>query len=123
MIKNNREYFNMENTVDVIENYEVVTEKKKSVITYDLSDSKNLVNNESLFVVAKQNQNKNFDLVVSNIEGQDLVVFKDMEESLLSKVLDKKLFIAGLDPKTENIEQASIVENLSIERSNKLKIK
>ncbi len=113
----------MEKTVDVIENYEVVTGKKKSVITYDLSDSKNLVNNESLFVVAKQNQNKNFDLVVSNIEGQDLVVFKDMEESLLSKVLDKKLFIAGLDPKTENIEQASIVENLSIERSNKLKIK
>ncbi len=113
----------MEKILSVVENYEIITEKQKAVITYDLTDSKNLIDIESVFVIAKENVNKNFDLIVSNHEGEDLVIFENLKESLLNKILNKKLFIAGLNPETNNLEQACIVNNLTVEKSNKLKIK
>lgn len=111
----------MENLISVIQDYEIITEKQKAVITYDLSESKKLMEIENVFVIAKENANNNFDLIVSSDEGEDLIIFENLEENLLKKVINKKLFIAGINPLSNNLEQASVVSNVTIEKSNKLK--
>lgn len=105
-----------------IENYELTLENKKAVITYDISDNKLLNNAIKVFIIAKEKDN-NYDLIVSNQEGEDLICFKNITENLIHDIKDKKLFLAGLNPSSGDIESVNEVLNISIEKNRKLRIK
>lgn len=105
-----------------IENYELTIEDKKAVITYDITESKSLNNSIKVFMIAKEKDN-NYNLIISNEDGEDLVCFLSIHEKLIRDIKDKKVFIAGLNPLNGDIESVNEVVNVSIEKNRKFKVK
>jgi len=109
------------NNIKLLENYEIVMEGKKAVLTYDISEAEILKNTKNAFILAKEKENS-YDLVVSNEEGEDLIVFKNMKLPQGNDIENKTLFIVGLNASGGEIESITKVLNFSIEKNRKLKI-
>lgn len=107
--------------VNEIVDYEVINQAKKVLITYSLQDLNLAEEHERVFVIAKEKDNKKFDLIVSSEFGDDLFVLKDLEKDILSKIEKKEIILAGISETTNEIEDVMVVENLSVEKPKKMK--
>ncbi|NCP98392.1 hypothetical protein GW796_00765 [archaeon] len=113
----------METSLSIIENYEIVNKKEAEsvAITYSLADSNKLVDLESVYVFAKEKNNSMYDLVITNENGKELIVFKDLDNQNLQEIRDKRILIAGLSEDTNEISEVCAVLHVSIEGKRKIR--
>ncbi len=107
--------------VNEVIDYEVINQAKKVLITYSLEDLNLAEEHERVFVIAKEKDNKKFDLIVSSEFGDDLFVLKDMDKDILLKIERKEIILAGISEKTNEIEDVMSVSNMSVEKPKKMK--
>jgi len=107
------------NNVDTIENYELIVEKTRAVLTYELRDSQSLKNIADVFILAKQQSNGGYHLVVSSEDGQDLVILENLDKESFNNLIKKKIFIAGINQDNGEIETVVQVLNMAIEKQKK----
>ena len=103
-------------------NYEIVNHKKDVVITYSLSDSEVLGDHDKVYLVAKDNGNKTFDLCVSSQDGVDLLRFKNLQEDILKNIANKRILVGGMSEETNEMVDVVSVINVSIEKAKKMKL-
>lgn len=104
-----------------IENYELIKQKKDILITYSLSDCSSLKDIENVTLVAKENKDNTFNLLISN-ESKDLVTLTGLDKQSLNLLKDKRILLAGIDEESNSIAEVSLVKDFKIENQKKLKL-
>lgn len=103
-----------------IYNYELINLKKDVLITYSLLNCDFLNNIVEVSILAKELDNKNYDLNVLD-KNKEIIVFKNLDNKELNKIIDKKILIAGISQESNEIIEVAIVNKISFENKNKLK--
>lgn len=110
------------NKINEVENYEVIGKTKDILITYSLSDCKELSNIENGSIIAKEIGADKFDLIVTTDLGDYLVIFKNLDEETIASLKGKTVVFAGISEKNNEIEEALLVSNITIENKNRIKL-
>lgn len=106
-----------------IENYELIKQKKDILITYSLSDCSALKDVESVNIIAKENKDNTFNLLISN-ESKEVVTvtLTGLDKQSLELLKDKRILLAGIDEESNSIAEVSLVKDFKVENQKKLKL-
>lgn len=108
--------------INEVENYEVIGKTRDILITYSLTDCKELSSIENGSIIAKEIGTDNFDLIVTTDLGDYLVIFKNLEQEIVDSFKGKTVVFAGVSEKNNEIEEALLVSKITIENKNRIKM-
>lgn len=100
-----------------IYDYEVVlSEKEDVVITYDLDDGKALIGIESASIVARENNNKSYELIVFVENDSELVKFMSLDSNILDELKNKRILLASMSKFTNDVDAVILIKEFSIKK-------
>lgn len=105
-----------------VDNYEIIKRAKDVVVTYSLSDCNSLTNLDEASITAQERDDNTYDLFIKNDKGLDLVSFKSLDAETLEDLKGKKIILAGISEKTNDIEEAILIASFNIDYKSKLKV-
>lgn len=101
-------------TTDKLENYEIINKGSNLIITYSLNDTSSLVGITDVNVIAVERKDGNFEVKVTSVAGKDLLELESMDYDTLLKMKSKKSVLAGISEKTNDFEEAALVNRVDI---------
>jgi len=106
--------------INEVANYEIIGKTTDILITYSLSDCTELKNIENGSIIAIEKSHDNYDLIITTNLGRPLVKFKALDLETINSFRGKTIVFCGISEKTNDIEEALLVSQITIEKNNKI---